>query len=110
MHVTADRVEGGEYHDRRAAGLVKSYTLRNTGKPCVRPGKVIARMFLNRRDLAKAPCEILAHECGHAAMAWARFQKANLKIMDGEEVMCYALGRMFQKLANILDTRGYFAR
>lgn len=71
-------------------------------------GRYTCYMFLNAADLGVAPAEIVAHECGHAAMAWARQQKSNLKQGEGEEVMCYALGRMTQTLCNKLNKRGYF--
>lgn len=110
MHRTIVMREGKEAIDRRCAGMVKSYTDSITGLPVVRPGLIVANMYLNAKDLKDAPAEIIAHECGHAAMAWARQQKANLSVIDGEEVMCYALGRMTQNLCNKLDKRGYFAR
>jgi hypothetical protein len=35
-------------------------------------------------------------------MAWARLRRANLEHMTGEEVMCYALGRMVQQLVRVV--------
>lgn len=109
MRVTARFVSGVEIEESvRGAVVTRSSVLRGTQK--VLKGAYTCYMFLNARDLKDAPAEIVSHECGHAAMAWARQQKANLSVIDGEEVMCYALGRMTQNLCNKLDKRGYFAR
>lgn len=78
----------------RTMGLVKHYTDSITGAFVYRPRGMVARMYLNTKDLRERPSEIVAHECGHAAMAWARLRGANLRRMPGEEVMCYALGRL----------------
>lgn len=64
-------------------------------------GHVVAQMWLSVRALQHRPGEITSHECGHAAMAWARWRGANLDVMPGEEVMCYALGRMVAQLNRI---------
>lgn len=82
----------------RTMGLVKHYTDSITGAFVYRPGGMVARMYLNVRDLRERPSEIVAHECGHAAMAWARLRGANLRRMPGEEVMCYALGRLVSQV------------
>lgn len=109
MRVTARFVTSQEIGaSTRGAVVTRSSVLRGT--PLVLKGVYTCHMFLNARDLKDAPAEIIAHECGHAAMTWARQQKANLTVIDGEEVMCYALGRMTQNLCNKLDKRGYFAR
>lgn len=84
--------------DRKCMGLVRSYHSRITGRSVIRPRGVIARMFLNVRDLRTHPSEIVAHECGHAAMAWARVKRADLSRMPGEEVMAHALGQLVRQL------------
>lgn len=71
-------------------------------------GGRIAFMFLNARDLRRRPGEIIAHECTHAGMAWARFCRANLRVMDGEEVLCYAVGEMVRQVNRIGYAAGVF--
>jgi len=90
-------------------GMVRSYYSRIGGRPVIRPGGLVARMFLNRQDLRRKPGEIVGHECGHAAMAWARLQRANLNHMPGEEVMCYALGRLVAQVNRVCYAAGVFA-
>lgn len=92
--------------ERECMGMVRHYMSRVTGRLVVRPGQVIARMFLNVRDLRARPSEIVSHECGHAAMAWARLRGANLRRMAGEEVMCYALGRLVAQVNRICFAHG----
>ena len=97
--------EATDYHegpdlaekDRGCMGLVMSYHSRIEGRPVIRPRGMIARMYLNVRDLRARPSEIVSHECGHAAMAWARIRGANLRVMPGEEVMCHALGHLVRQ-------------
>lgn len=69
-------------------------------RPIVIEGRIVARMFLNDDDLKNAPADILAHEATHAGMAWARYKRANLKVMEGEEVLAYSVGHVTQRLAN----------
>lgn len=76
------------------AGLCRTWHYKITGRPAIRPRGVVARIFLNKQDLAKRPSELVAHECAHAAMGWARLRRADLSRMHGEEVMAYALGRL----------------
>lgn len=83
------------------AGLVRTYSDRITGRPVVRPRGVIAQMFLNLHDLRRRPSEIVAHECTHAAMAWVRHRQANLRYMEGEEVLCYAVGLLVKQVNRI---------
>ena len=82
-------------------GLVRSWHSKITGRPAVRPGGVIARVYLNRRDLRDKPSEIVSHECTHAGMAWARFNRVSLGRMAGEEVLCYAVGKMVAQVNRI---------
>jgi hypothetical protein len=84
-----------------AAGLCRTWSSKITGKPAIRPRQVVARIFLNAQDLRTRPGEIVSHECAHAAMGWARLRRANLSKMEGEEVMCYALGRLVAQVNRI---------
>lgn len=97
---------GPDGFSEHTAGLVRSYHSKFNGNPVVRPGQIIAKMFLNAEDLREHGIEILSHECGHAAMAFARIRESNLADMEGEEVMCYALGRMANQLNLICHARG----
>lgn len=85
-------------------GLVRTYWNRVSGRQVTRPaaqGRVVARMFLNLHGLRKRPSEIVAHECAHAGMAYARHCRANLSVMPGEEVLCYAVGRLVKQLNRV---------
>lgn len=73
-----------------------------------RPGRMVARIYMNRRDILAHPSEHPAHEVLHAAMAWARFRCADLAHMDGEEVLAYALGRMVRQMNRVLFAYGVF--
>jgi hypothetical protein len=89
--------------DRDCMGYVRSWWCPRTRRAArIRPRGTVARMFLNVRDLRKRPSEIVAHECTHAAMAWARLQRARLGVMSGEEVLCYAVGRLVKQLNRAL--------
>jgi len=80
-------------------GFVRSWWGRRTRRQgIVRARQIVARMFLNVPDLRKRPSEIVAHESTHAAMAWARFRGANLDVMPGEEVACYAAGQLVRQI------------
>ena len=83
------------------AGMVRHYMSKVDGRYVVRPGHIIARMFLNAVDLRRNGMEIISHECTHAGMAWARLRRENLRRMVGEEVLCYAVGRMARQVNNI---------
>jgi hypothetical protein len=85
----------------RTAGMVRHYFSKADGRFVVRPGQVIAHMFLNAADLRLRAAEIVAHECTHAALAWGRLRKAKLKDMDGEEVVCYSVGVMTAEVNRI---------
>lgn len=88
------------------AGLVRTYYDMITGRQVVRPGGVIARMFLNAQDLRARPSEIVSHECTHAGMAWARHKKANIGVMPGEEVLCYAVGLLVKQVNRVCYAHG----
>lgn len=99
FHDGQKQAEGVE---RTCMGLVRTWwhpRLRLSG--ICRPRGVVARMYLNVRDLRERPSEIVSHECVHAAMAWARFQRANLNLMVGEEVMAHAAGRLVAQINRI---------
>ena len=90
-------------------GLVRHYITRCTRRRVALAGGVVARMYLNRRDLRERPSEIVAHECTHAGMAWARFRGESLRNMRSEEVLCYATGRMVAQVNRIGYAEGVFA-
>jgi len=108
MRKMIDMKTGENETDLRCMGLVKHYFSRATGRYVVRPGQIVAHMFLNAADLRRHPGEIIAHECTHAGMAWVRLQKANLAKMPGEEVLCYAVGRMVPQVNHICYAMGIF--
>lgn len=94
----------GERIEPNTMGQVSSYFyLRGRkfvgGK--MRPNYVVGRMFLNAQDLRRQPSEIVAHECTHAAMAWARLRRANLDRMTGEEVLAHAAGRLVRQVNRV---------
>ena len=89
--------------------MVCRYYSKADGRQVVRPGLVIARMFLNARDLRRNGMEIISHESAHAGMAWAEFRKANLAVMSGEEVMAYAVGRIARQVNKICQTASVWA-
>lgn len=62
---------------------------------------IVARVYLNKRDLRCSPGEIISHECTHAGMGYARLERANLKYMRGEEVLAHAVGRMVAQLNRV---------
>jgi hypothetical protein len=92
----ADEVE------RECMGLVRTWWGPRTRRAgVVRRRQMVARMYLNVRDLRAHPSEIVPHECVHAAMAWARFQRVNLNVMPGEEIMAHAAGRLVVQINRI---------
>jgi len=92
--------------DFHCAGMVRSFARASTDTPRLHNGAVVAHMWLSCKDLRIRPGEIVSHECGHAAMAWARWRRADLGRMPGEEVMCYALGRLVAQLNRVLYAAG----
>lgn len=93
--------------ERWVAGLVRHWTYeRLNNRIRIRPRQMVARMYLNRKELRKRGAEIMAHESTHAAMAWAKFQRANLNIMPGEEILAYAVGELVWQLNNSLTHEG----
>lgn len=99
--------------DYRCAGMVRDFGSRTrpfgSRRMVLHGGRVVAQMWLSVRDVRQRQSEIVSHECGHAAMAWARWRGANLDRMPGEEVMCYALGRMVAQVNRICYAAGAFA-
>lgn len=87
--------------ERECMGLVRSWHGSIDGISRIRPGGVVARMYLNRVDLQAKPGEIISHECTHAGMAWVRLQRVSLSRMEGEEVLCYAVGKMVAQVNRI---------
>ena len=83
-------------------GAVLSNYKSRSGRPVLREGRVVAFMFLNQRDLRDAPGLLVSHESAHAGMAWARFRRADLRKMPGEEVMAHATGELTQQITNRL--------
>lgn len=94
--------------DRCVMGLVRSWSNKITGRPAVRPRGVVARIYLNVVDVRRRPSEIVSHECTHAGMAWARFQRANLAQMPGEEVLAHAVGRLVKQVIRVCYAMGVF--
>lgn len=94
--------------DFHCAGMVRSFARASTGLPRLHHGRLVAHMWLSQKDLYTRPGEITSHECGHAAMAWARWRGANLGVMPGEEVMCYALGRLVAQINRVCHAAGAF--
>jgi hypothetical protein len=84
--------------DPRTQGMVRSWHHYRSGLARIRPGGLIARMYLNVSDLRARPSEIVSHEAAHAALAWGRIQRANLRHMDGEEVVCHAVGQLVRQI------------
>lgn len=82
-------------------GLVRHYVKRIGGARTTINNGVVARMWLNRQDLAREPSEIVSHESAHAAMAWVRFRGENLRNMRSEEVLCYAVGRLVAQINRV---------
>lgn len=90
-------------------GLVRSWHKTiGSREPVSRPRLVVARIYLNTKDLRSRPSEIVAHEATHAGMAWARYKRARLSAMPGEEVLCYAVGRMVRQINHHLYAFGVF--
>ena len=94
--------------DAETQGMVRHWYGKVTGRFSIRPRGIIARMYLNERDLQNRPSEIVAHECTHAGMAWARLRSAKLNHMPGEEVLCHAVGQMVKQVNHYLYAFGVF--
>jgi hypothetical protein len=77
--------------DRDQAGQCSGLTQRRSSGRLT--GK-FACMWLNAEDLRDRPNELTSHESTHAAMRHARNMRASLDVMEGEEVLCYAQGRI----------------
>lgn len=90
----------------RTQGMLRSWHSILRGCAVIRPGGVIARMYLNTVDLRARPSEIVSHECTHAGMAWARLRRAKLEDMAGEEVLCHAVGALVRQVNRICFAHG----
>jgi hypothetical protein len=95
MRTTIRYIEGSWKACDRVMGMVCSSSGKAGGR------QIVARMFLNTADLRRKGMEIITHECTHAGMAWVRLRRTNLGHMPGEEVLCYAVGRMAQQVNRI---------
>lgn len=100
MRATVQFIERQD-HGLRCMGQVWSWTNGPLERPTLKRGRIVARMYLNADDLRAHPSEIVSHECTHAGMAWARWRRAELTGMVGEEVLCYAVGRMVKQVNRI---------
>lgn len=100
MRTTIRYIEGSWKACKRTMGMVCSTDGKAGGR------QIVARMFLNAADLRQNAMEIISHECTHAGMAWARLRRANLRHMPGEEVLCYAVGRMARQVNRIFHISG----
>lgn len=88
---------------KQAAGECWSWSRMQTA--CTVPSRgrrVVARIYLNQDDLRYKASEIVPHESAHAGMALARYTKANLAEMGGEEVMAYSTGWVSARISTIL--------
>ena len=84
---------------RECMGLVRTWHSPRTRRAGItRCRQLVARMYLNVRDLRDRPSEIVAHECTHAAMGYARLKRANLGYMVGEEVLAHAVGQLVRQV------------
>lgn len=107
MRSEIDRMEGiGNAPEVECMGLVRSWHNKIRGNSMAIRGMIVARVFLNVPDLREKPGEIVSHECTHAGMAWARMRGANLGVMPGEEVLCYAVGRMVSQVNRVCYAAG----
>lgn len=103
------RLDGKEAETNRLCmGLVRTWRDSITGRPVIRPRGVIARIHLNAADLRVLPGELISHECTHAAMGWARLQRADLRVMVGEEVLAHAVGRLVHQVNRVCHAMGVF--
>jgi hypothetical protein len=100
--------EAWEIYDRRAW----AWTIADDAY-CADTGKklpLLGEIHLSRRH---SPPEIIAHEVGHAVIAWA--QRIRVPIVDDpeddrghEERFCYATGRMNQRILDALRRGGHW--
>lgn len=82
-------------------GAVTHYRHSFGHKHRVVSGQRVAIMFLNAKDIQDDGANIIAHECTHAGLAYARNRRANLAHMPGEEVAAYAVGYMTREVCAI---------
>ena len=78
-------------------GAVLHYRHRFGDKHRVVQGQKVAIMYLNVHDIRDDGANIIAHECTHAGLAYARNRHADLAQMPGEEVAAYAVGYMVRQ-------------
>lgn len=82
-------------------GAVLHYVHRFSHKHRVVRGQVVCVMYLNAKDIQDDGANIIAHECTHAGLAYARNRRVNLDDMPGEEVAAYAVGRLTREVCAI---------
>ncbi|MES2320190.1 MAG: hypothetical protein V4631_22155 [Pseudomonadota bacterium] len=82
-------------------GAVLHYQHRFGHKHRVVRGQVVCAMYLNAKDIQDDGANIIAHECTHAGLAYARNRRADLDHMPGEEVAAYAVGRLTREVCAI---------
>lgn len=82
-------------------GAVLHYVHRFGHKHRVVRNQVVCVMYLNAKDIQDDGANIIAHECTHAGLAYARNRRANLDHMPGEEVAAYAVGRLTREVCAI---------
>lgn len=87
-------------------GRCQSWHNKIGGAGLLRPGLVVARIYLNAKSCRERCVEIMAHEAMHAAMAYARWLKIDLSTMEGEEIMVHAAGRLVFQTNNKLVAAG----
>lgn len=82
-------------------GAVNHFVHKFGHKHRVIPRQRVAVMHLNAKDIQEDGANIIAHECTHAGLAYARNRRANLDHMPGEEVAAYAVGYMMRQVCAI---------
>jgi hypothetical protein len=82
-------------------GAVLHYVHKFGHKHRVVRGQCVAVMYLNAKDIKDDGANIIAHECTHAGLAYARNRRADLAKMPGEEVAAYAVGFMMRQACKI---------
>lgn len=91
-------------YETELMGLCWTWSKRrkHNARPRLWCGKIVAMVFVNRDDLRDDYANVLSHELTHAAMGVARFERANLGNIVGEEVLCYAQGYLMRQAVSRL--------
>lgn len=109
MHNEIQRISGsGDLPDRRTEGQCSSWHTNYTRveRPVLRSRFLVAVIFVNAQDLRRNAAEVLAHECTHAGMAWARYRRANLAVMADEEILAHAVGHLHWQACHAMVLAG----